>query len=265
MSIVKTRNHPATSVGRATAKPRISRRERSTRTRLRIATAAAELFATDGYAATTMESVARRAGVAVQTVYFVFHTKARLLVGSVQTTGGGTEAGSDVMAREWMSGVVGAPDGPRRLALASEHGSKIYERLGPLWSAVLAALGEPEVREAWMDIVRARREGMRQIVDLMASRGELREGMDPAIATDILGGIHRHELYLAFTQEAGWTFDRFRAWAYVTLCWALLPPEVAAAAILPGAAATAGLEFARALPELGLESIADGAGSTSLA
>jgi hypothetical protein len=88
-------------------------------------------------------------------------------------------------------------------------------------------------------------------VDLMASRNELRDGLDPAIASDILFGLHRHELYLAFTQEAGWSFDRYRAWTFATLCDQLLPPRVARAAIREGSSATAGLELAAALPELG--------------
>ena len=229
----------------------LTRRERAIRTRLRIAQAAAELFAVDGYAGTTIEAVAQRAGVAVQTVYFVFHTKPQLLVESVRIAGGGPEGSSDVMARSWIQEVVAAPDGARRLALAMEHGSKIYLRLGPLWPAILAALGEPEVREAWGGIVRGRREGMRRIVDLMASRGELRPGLEPAIAADILSGIHRHEVYLAFVDEAGWSFDRYRAWSYAALCEALLPDDVARDAVRAGSPAVEGLELARALPELG--------------
>ena len=229
----------------------LTRRERAQRTRLRIARAASELFAVDGYTATTIEAVAKRAGVAVQTVYFVFHTKPQLLVESVQIAGGGAEGASDVMARAWIGEVVAAPDGARRLALAMEHGSKIYLRLGPLWPAVQAALGEPEVRAAWGDIVRGRRQGMRRIIDLMAARGELRAGLDPAVAADILAGIHRHEVYLAFTDEAGWSFDRYRAWSYAALCEALLPEEVARDAVRAASPAVAGLELARALPELG--------------
>lgn len=231
--------------------PGLSRRERAGRTRLRIASAAAELFATEGYAGTTIDAVAQRAGVAVQTVYFVFHTKPQLLVETVRIAGGGPEGGSDVMARSWIQDVIAAPDGARRLALAMEHGSQIYRRLGPLWPAIQAALGEPDVREAWAGIVRGRREGMRRIVDLMASRGELRDGLDPSLASDILFGLHRHELYLAFTQEAGWSFDRYRAWTYATLCDQLLPPGVARAAVREDSPATAGLELARAIPELG--------------
>jgi AcrR family transcriptional regulator len=229
----------------------LTRRERATRTRLRIAAAATDLFAADGYTATTIEAVAKRAGVAVQTVYFVFHTKPQLLVESVRIAGGGAEGASDVMARAWIQEVAAAPDGARRLALAVEHGSKIYLRLGPLWPAIQAALGEPDVRTAWGEIVRGRREGMRRIVDLMASRGELRAGLEPAVAADILSGIHRHEVYLAFTGEAGWSFDRYRAWSYAALCEALLADDVARDAVRASSPAVAGLELARALPELG--------------
>src|SRR5450755_1637491 len=41
--------------------------------------AAYRLFMRDGYDATTMQAVAEEAGVAVQTVYFTFRTKAGLL------------------------------------------------------------------------------------------------------------------------------------------------------------------------------------------
>jgi len=226
--------------------------ERSARTRRRIALAAYELFASDGYAATTMEAVARRAGVAVQTVYFVFHTKAQLMVASLKIVGGGEEATEDVMARSWIQAVRSAPDGARRLALIAEHGTLIYRRLGPVWPAVLAAMGEPDVREAWQGIVEGRRDGMRSMVNDMAERGELRDGLTSDLAADILFGLHRHELYLAFTVECGWSFDRFRAWMFATLCAQLLPPSVTAEAVRVGSPATADLELGRAIAELGL-------------
>jgi hypothetical protein len=183
-------------------------------------------------------------------VYFVFHTKAQLLVEALKLTGGGDERTTDVMARSWIQAVIAAPDGARRLALIAEHGTLIYRRLAPVWPAVLAAMGEPDVREAWTGIVDGRRQGMSRIVDLMAARGELRPGLPVALATDILFGVHRHELYLAFTQECGWSFDLYRAWTYATLVAQLLPPDVAEAAIRPESPATSDLEFARALPAI---------------
>src|SRR6187401_3225177 len=60
-------------------KSRTSRRDRARATRLRIAKAAYTLFCERGYDGTTMADIADAAGVAVQTVYFTFHTKGELL------------------------------------------------------------------------------------------------------------------------------------------------------------------------------------------
>src|SRR5688572_16279805 len=56
-----------------------TRRDRAQATRRRIVDRAHELFSELDYAGTTMEAIADAAGVAPQTVYYVFGTKARLL------------------------------------------------------------------------------------------------------------------------------------------------------------------------------------------
>ncbi|MFC8730971.1 TetR/AcrR family transcriptional regulator [Luteimicrobium sp. NPDC057192] len=55
------------------------RQEQAAVTRSRILTAARRLFFRDGYAATTLKTVAAEAGVAVQTVYAVFGSKSAIL------------------------------------------------------------------------------------------------------------------------------------------------------------------------------------------
>src|SRR5690242_14191040 len=107
--------------------------------RARIAEAAFRLFAENGYAATTMDAIAREAGVAVQTVYFTFHTKAEVLIEALTVAGGGPERTSNVMARTWVQEVVAASGGAERLALAIDHGTEIYRRLGGFYRAVSAA------------------------------------------------------------------------------------------------------------------------------
>src|SRR5260370_35943230 len=85
-----------------TVKPqrRISKRERAEETRARIMEAAYRLFTQHGYEATTMQAVADEAGVAVQTVYFTFHTKGGLL-GAIETrAAGGGEEGPDWFERQ---------------------------------------------------------------------------------------------------------------------------------------------------------------------
>ena len=60
--------------------------EKSRQTRRRILEAAYELFVEQGYGATTLQDVATRAGVAVQTIYFAFGNKPSLLKELVDVT-----------------------------------------------------------------------------------------------------------------------------------------------------------------------------------
>ncbi len=225
---------------------KITRRERAKATRRRIAVAALARFSGYGYAATTMEAIAQDSDVAVQTVYFTFHTKAELLIAALTIAGGGPGAPEDVLARDWIAGVIDAPTGPRRLALIVEHGNEIYRRVGPLLPAVHSAASvDPDVARAWRGLVDRRRSGMRRVIDeAVAQRGELRAGLDSDLALDILFGLHRAEVFVAFTTECGWPIERFKAWQFVTLARALLPAGDADAACASGSDAVADLSFA---------------------
>jgi hypothetical protein len=87
---------------------------------------------------------------------------------------------------------------------------------------------------------------MRRIVDeVFARRAELRAGLDPELALDVLFGLHRAEVFVAFTVECGWTIERFKAWQFVTLARAILPADDAAAACAPESTSVADLSFAR--------------------
>ena len=206
--------------------------------------AAIARFSEHGYAATTMDAIAQDAGVAVQTVYFTFHTKAELLVASLELAGGEPDAPEAVMERAWIARVMEAPTGSRRLALIVEHGNEIYARVGPLLRAVSAASSvDPDVDRAWQGMVARRRSGMGRIIEVFAARGELREGLDPSLALDLLFGINRAETYLAFTVECGWTMARYKAWQFATLARQLLPAGAAEAALAGRSDAAADVSF----------------------
>src|SRR4051812_6026406 len=70
---------PMTAGVKGSAGVPASRTERAWATRMRILRAAYSLFAAHGYPTVTMAAVAAEAGVAVQTLYFTFGTKAALL------------------------------------------------------------------------------------------------------------------------------------------------------------------------------------------
>ena len=89
------------------AKPTRSRREKAQATRRRIIEAARSRFETEGYASTTMDTIAADAGVAVQTVYFAFHTKAEVLL-AVMTVAGGEAGDPEGDCDAGVSDVAGA-------------------------------------------------------------------------------------------------------------------------------------------------------------
>lgn len=232
----------------APEEPALSRRDRARATRRRIIQAALTRFRGDGYAAATMEMIARDAGVAVQTVYFAFHTKAELLLAALAVAGGGPDAPEDPVDRAWFGRVMAATSGARRLALIVELGNEIYVRTGGLMPAVRAAAAvDPAVDTAWQGLVRRRRDGMRQVIDVFARNGELRAGLEPTLALDLLSGLHRSETYLAFTQECGWSLERYKAWQFATLAHAILPESIASVALATASPELADLSFAAEL------------------
>jgi AcrR family transcriptional regulator len=204
----------------------MSRKDRAAATRRRILEAARELFIEHGYASSTMQSIADRAGVAVQTVYFVFHTKGELLRQLILSFGGRDDEPVETMDRDWVHQAMTDADGRRSVALLVEHGTDIYARIAPLWAAFgQGAAVEPEVAETWQGIVEARRAGIHRIVDSLADRGHLRHDLAVDRAADIVYGLHRPESLAVLVGECGWSLPEYKAWMYRLLCDQLLDPR----------------------------------------
>jgi len=203
-----------------------SRREKATATRERILDVAQQLFSEHGYAGTTMQAIADGADVAVQTVYFVFHTKGELLRQLLKTVGGRPEDSLETMDRDWVHEAMTDSCGRRSIALMVEHGTDIYARIAPVWAAIgQGASVEPEVADVWQGIVEQRRQGIRRLAESLAARGYLREGLRVDRAADIVYGLHRPETFAVFVDECGWSVKELKAWLYRILCDQLLGPQ----------------------------------------
>ena len=206
------------------AKP-TARREKAAATRRRIIDAATQLFSEKGYAGTTMQAIADQAGVAVQTVYFVFHTKGELLRQLLLAAGGRPDDPTETMQRGWVDEALTDPDGRRTLALMVEHGNDIYTRIAPVWAAISqGASVEPEVAAQWDGIVEQRRLGILRMVESIADRGHLRHGLTVDRAADIIFGLQRPETLTVFVVERNWSLVEYKAWSYDTLIQQLIDP-----------------------------------------
>lgn len=217
---------------------RPSRAERARATRRRIIESAATHFTTDGYAPTTMEQIASRSGVAVQTVYYTFGTKGHLLCRAMDFLASGGHEPEPVAQRPWMREAMTTASARRALAIAVEHGVDIFGRAAPLWPAVNAAAAEdPAVEQYWSGVNAERRAGMERLVARIARLGELRPGLTVGTASDILFVLNGHGTFQGLVSEAAWPLVEFKAWLYATLVDQLLAPGD------PDPSATTGLSF----------------------
>lgn len=200
-----------------------TRREQAKATRRRIVDTAYELFCAHGYVATTMEMIASGAGVATQTVHYVFRTKAALLQEVIEVAAAGQHDSAPVMQRPWIRDALAADDGRRTLALIVEHGVDIYARVAPLKAAIQTAVSiEPDIDTYWRSVTDARRRGIGELVAVLDTKQQLRDGLTAQKATDLLFVVDSHETYLGLTRDSDWPLEEYKAWLYTTLCQQLL-------------------------------------------
>jgi AcrR family transcriptional regulator len=194
------------------------RRAQTALTEQRIVTAATSLFLADGYQATTLEAVARRAQVGARTVYVRFGTKAALFKRVVDVAVVGDTEPVDVLGRDWMRAALTAPTAAERIAASAAAGRQIMERTGALFAvAQQAAAVEPLIAEFW----RQGREQSRYTHEVFWTRMAQDGLLDPAVdltwlidTTSVLGAA---ETYLLATRMTGWDLDAYQDWLAATL------------------------------------------------
>jgi AcrR family transcriptional regulator len=187
------------------------------RTEERIITAATELFLADGYVATTLEAVARRAQVGARTVYVRFGTKAALFKRVVDVAIVGDTQPVDVLGRDWMQAALTAPTAAERIAASAAVGRQIMERTGALFAvAQQAAAVEPRIAEFWQQGREQARHAHAVFWNRMLDDGLLDSAVDLAWLIDTTGILAAAETYLLITRTTGWDLDAYQDWLAVT-------------------------------------------------
>jgi AcrR family transcriptional regulator len=207
---------------------RSARADKAQATRRRILEAARELFCADGYATTRIEEIAEAAGVAVQTVYFVFGNKRTVLKEVVDLCCRGEDDPVPPLERAWVRKVAATSDPAEQLSMAVRHLRRIHERVSPVLEVLRqAATTDPEIEELWQQNKRHRFEVHRHIVGLLAAGEALRPGLSEQQATDIAYGVMGQELFAVLVVERGWTTARWARWVHGVLSVELLGRPVA--------------------------------------
>ena len=194
------------------------RAERSRRTREKVIKAARELFVAQGYGATSLQEVADRAGVAVQTIYFVFGNKRTLFKDVVDTSIAGDAEPGATMDREWFRAACAAPTAADQLRAHVRGTREILGRIAPIMPLIAAAAAtDPQIAAQWPDGPDPRYTVQHAAAQALADKPDVRPDVSVAMAADLLFGLLSPQLYLLFVQDRGWSPDSWEKWACADL------------------------------------------------
>jgi TetR/AcrR family transcriptional regulator, regulator of autoinduction and epiphytic fitness len=206
----------------------IRRAEQVAQTRRDIIQTAGVLFRERGYQGVSMPAIAAEAGVAVETIYRAFGSKAGLFRAVVEAAvaGGTSRAETPIEERPAIRAILEEPAPRSQVALYAATQPGIHRRSGPLLRALAgAAASDPELQNLWSEIEGGRRTGQRGFVAMLAGRGALRPGLDIDEARDGLWALTSLAVHDMLVGTSGWSVERYQAWLTAALQGLLLPPS----------------------------------------
>jgi len=202
-----------------TARPsRLSRRDRAKATHWRVVEAAYALFSERGYAGTTMAQIAEAADVAVQTVYFVFHTKAALLSRAYDFAVMGEEEPLDPQEQPWYKAMTAEPEVTAALRHLVTGLGEITRRVTPLYLvARVAADSDADTARVVAHHERWRADGYREVLGLLRAKAQLSPGLGLKRATDLLLLFVGMDVYHALVHGRSWSHQEWVDWTVATV------------------------------------------------
>jgi AcrR family transcriptional regulator len=184
------------------------RREQADATRRRIAGAAHDLFGTHGYGATSMEAIARQAGVGSRTVYSVFGSKREIL--NVICDSWLEAARARPFARE----ILAEPDPFERLRGAARWLTVLYSTDFDVVRILDAALDEDAETRV---LLREKLRGRNRVMDSLIASVEPELVISLADAQSTFRALAAPGVYGELVVESGWSTARFETWLADTL------------------------------------------------
>jgi AcrR family transcriptional regulator len=197
------------------------RRQAARRRRAAIVEAAGRLFVRDGFAATTIAGIARRAGVSAETVYKAFGHKIAL----VRALRDRALAGAGPVHAERRSDRLQAREQDPR-AIVRGWGVLMREvapRVMPVLLVVRdAAASDAALAGLQREMDAARRTRMAHNARTLLNGRHLRHGVTLAAATDVLWTYSSPELYELLVIRRRWSVERYGRFVSEAMIAALL-------------------------------------------
>lgn len=176
------------------------------------------MFLGDGYAATSIRSIAQAAGVAEKTVYLQFATKLALLKEVVETAIVGDDEAIAAADRQWFREIVDDPEPQRKLLMLADATSALHERTGAVFAMARGAADtDPDAARLWAFGKQGHRADMTALATSFDIAEMLPPGHDAAWATAVLYVLLGPETWHLMRVELGQNAEGYRNWLHTTL------------------------------------------------
>ncbi len=174
--------------------------------------AAAKLFATDGYARTTLAKIAAAAGVSSETVQGQ-GPKAALLIAAIEHAAFGVAGEKDVLNLDVGRELLAIDDPGKALDFVVALHADVQERVAQLALALIAGAGaDPMLLRYQADFIAGLNVQIRRILEAFCDRGWLRGDVPFDELVETTAVLCSEDTYLRFTHRDGWSAAAFRAW-----------------------------------------------------
>ncbi len=187
-------------------------------TRRQIVTAASRLFAERGYAAATIDAVAKEAGVSRKTVFTSVGGKAELMKLAYDWAVTGDDEPVSMGNRPEVLALAEEPDPARVLEKWCAMLSTQMARVAPMHAALRSAADvDPQAHELFETVQDQRLAGMRRPVALLTERGALRKGLSQRRAIDIVWLYVEPLQWELLVTRRGWSRAAYADWLAASL------------------------------------------------
>jgi AcrR family transcriptional regulator len=187
-------------------------------TRRQIVNAASRLFAERGYAAATIDAVAKEAGVSRKTVFTSVGGKVELMKLAYDWAVTGDDEPVSMGSRPEVLELAAEPDPATMLEKWAVLLSGQMARVAPMHAALRSAADvDPQARELFEKVQDQRLAGMRRPVGVLVDHGALREGLSRTRAIDIVWLYVEPLQWELLVQRRGWSRAAYADWLGASL------------------------------------------------
>jgi len=188
------------------------RQQQAEQTRSRVVAAAAELFAADGYARTTLAKIAAAAGVSTETVQGQ-GPKAALLIAAAEFVGVGVSGEENLLNLEIGRELIALDDPGAALDLVASMATDVHHRTAQLAPALFGgANSDPELDRYLTEFIAGINGQVRRVLEVFRDRGWLRDDVPSDELVETAAVLCSVEIYLRMVHRDGWSVDAYQAW-----------------------------------------------------